>query len=85
MPLINASTILDYLDSCIICLNSDPLIKQVNSTAEVFFDNSSKALVDKPFDSLFDQRYPFDELPQLLVRPLRRFLFCRLVSDIDCL
>ncbi len=57
MPLINASTILDYLDSSIICLNSDLLIKQVNSTAEVFFDNSSKTLVDRPFSSLFDQRF----------------------------
>ncbi len=57
MPLINASTILDYLDSSIICLSSDLQIKQVNSTAEVFFDNSSKALVEKPFSSLFDQRF----------------------------
>ena len=57
MPLINASTILDYLDSSIICLSSDLQIKQVNSTAEVFFDNSSKALLEKPFSSLFDQRF----------------------------
>ena len=57
MPLINASKILDYLNSSIICLNSELRINQVNSTAEVFFDNSAKALVNKKFDSLFDTRF----------------------------
>lgn len=54
MTLIQASKILDYLSSSIICLNSKLVINQVNSTAEVFFDTSESALINKEFASLFD-------------------------------
>ncbi|MCP4075751.1 MAG: PAS domain-containing sensor histidine kinase [Gammaproteobacteria bacterium] len=54
MPYIDASKILDYLNSSIICLSEDLTIKQVNATAEVFFDTSEKVLLHKPFASLFD-------------------------------
>lgn len=53
MNLIQASKILDYLSSSIICLNSELIINQVNATAEVFFDTSESALLNKPFASLF--------------------------------
>lgn len=54
MPNINASKILDYLNSSIICLSENLTINQVNATAEVFFDTSEKVLLGKPFASLFD-------------------------------
>ncbi len=54
MPHINASKILDYLNSSIIYLSKDLTINQVNATAEVFFDTSEKVLLNKPFASLFD-------------------------------
>jgi two-component system nitrogen regulation sensor histidine kinase GlnL len=54
MPYIEASKILDYLNSSIICLSEDLTINQVNATAEVFFDTSEKILLNKPFPSLFD-------------------------------
>jgi len=54
MPMISASKILDYLNSSIIYLNADLIISQVNATAEVFFDSSETALVNKPFNSLFN-------------------------------
>lgn len=57
MTLLNANKILDYLNSSIVCLNSNLEINQVNSTAEVFFDTSEKALTNKPFTSLFDERF----------------------------
>lgn len=53
MAYIQPKTILDYLNSSIICLNQDLMINQVNATAEVFFDTSEKILLNKPFASLF--------------------------------
>jgi len=53
MTLLQASKILDYLNSSIICLSSDLTINQVNATAEVFFDISEKTLTGKPFKALF--------------------------------
>ncbi len=53
MALISASKILDYLNSSIICLNSELRIRQVNATAEIFFDTSEKVMRDRPFQSLF--------------------------------
>jgi two-component system, NtrC family, nitrogen regulation sensor histidine kinase GlnL len=56
MSLITAHKILDYLDSSIICMNSDLQIKQLNATAEVFFDNSESALLDKNFLDLLSKK-----------------------------
>lgn len=54
MTLISASKILDYLNSTIICVNSDLVINQVNATAEVFFDTSESVLTNKLFSALFN-------------------------------
>lgn len=54
MSVIKSRTILDYLNSSIICLNSELKINQVNATAEVFFDTSEKLMLNKPFGSLFN-------------------------------
>lgn len=56
MALIKADKILDYLNSSIICLNSDLHVNQVNATAEVFFDTSETVLLNKPFASLLSAR-----------------------------
>lgn len=56
MPLITANKILDYLDSSIICMNSNLQIKQVNATAEVFFDTSESALLDRKFHELLSKK-----------------------------
>jgi two-component system nitrogen regulation sensor histidine kinase GlnL len=57
MNTIDASKILDYLNSSIICLDSDLIINQVNATAEVFFDSSESALLNHHFASLFDPEF----------------------------
>lgn len=57
MNSIEASTILDYLNSSIICLDSDLVINQANTTAEVFFDSSETALLNHSFASLFDTNF----------------------------
>ena len=54
MGTLKANKILDYLNSSIICLSDKLIINQVNATAEVFFDTSEKALINKPFSALFD-------------------------------
>jgi two-component system, NtrC family, nitrogen regulation sensor histidine kinase GlnL len=56
MSLISANKILDYLDSTIICMNSNLQIKQVNATAEVFFDTSESVLLDKKFSDLLSKK-----------------------------
>lgn len=56
MPLITANKILDYLDCSIICMTADLRIKQVNATAEVFFDTSESALLDKKFSDLLSKK-----------------------------
>jgi two-component system nitrogen regulation sensor histidine kinase GlnL len=53
MEPINASRILNYLDSSIICLSEALTINQLNETAEVFFEHSKKNLTNRPFASLF--------------------------------
>ena len=47
--------ILDTLSSSIICIDDNLIIRYINSTAEVLFDNSSSALVGKEFKQLFSQ------------------------------
>lgn len=56
MALITANKILDYLDSSIICMSSELKIQQANATAEVFFDTSESALIDKPFSELLSKQ-----------------------------
>lgn len=56
MNLIPANKILDYLNSSIICMDADLRIRQINATAEVFFDTSEKVLRDSDFPSLFSSR-----------------------------
>lgn len=53
MELINASRILNYLDSSIVCLSKSLTINQLNETAEVFFGHSEKTLKHQAFASLF--------------------------------
>jgi len=54
MTAISSDRILDNLSSSIICLDQNLVISQVNATAEVFFDTSSKILLGKPLSGLFD-------------------------------
>ena len=56
MPTISARKILDYISDSIICLDESLVIKQVNATAQVFFDTSDSVLVGRPIASLFDPK-----------------------------
>ena len=56
MTLITAHKILDYLDSSILCMDSNLRIKQVNATAEVFFDTSASTLIDKNLSDLLSKK-----------------------------
>ena len=55
MGFIPAQKILDYLDSSIICMDSNLRIRQANATAEVFFDTSESLLVHKQFNELLSR------------------------------
>ena len=63
--------ILDTLDSSIICLDEDLVIRYINSSAEVLFDNSASSLIGKQFRLLFSQVEPstiIDKLPGFAVQ-----------------
>jgi len=47
--------ILDTLSSSIICVDEFLIIRYINSTAEILFDNSASTLIGKQFKQLFSQ------------------------------
>ena len=63
--------ILDTLSSSIICVDENLIIRYINSTAEIFFDNSASTLIGKEFKRLFSQVEPStitDKLPRFALQ-----------------